>query len=73
MNDFDVVEVPYGCTFHVEDVPLEGNERVVVDVPWKAVVEDLYLMCKGGGKLGWNPLTTAMLEDKALAMKILAK
>jgi hypothetical protein len=74
---FDIAEVPFGCTFHIEDVPLPqeggGKEKVVVEVPWKSVIEDLYLMCKGGGKLGWNPLTLAMLEDKALAMKIIAK
>lgn len=68
---FSVAEVPFGCTFHLEDVPLDGNERVVVDVPWKAVIDDLYLMHTGGCKLDWNPLTKAMLADKKLAMKII--
>lgn len=68
---FELAEVPFGCTYTIHEE--DGKERVAVEVPWKALVEDFYLIAAGGGKIHWNPLTMAMLEDKTLARKILKR
>ncbi len=70
LTGLEIAEVPFGCTYSIHEE--DGKERVVVEVPWKALVEDLLLMCRGGAKLTWNPLTKAMLADDTLAKQILS-
>ncbi len=66
---FEIAEVPFGCTYTIHEE--DGKERVVVEVPWKAVITDLLLIARGGGKTNNHPLTLALLEDKSLDKHIL--
>ena len=73
MNDkthLEIAEVPYGCSYKI--VEEDGKEHVVVEVPWKSVVDDLLLIARGGGKISWNPLTNALLADEKWAKKFLS-
>lgn len=73
LNDhtrLEIAEVPYGCSHKI--VEEDGKEQVVVEVPWKAVMADLLLIARGGGKLSWNPLTDALLADEKWAKKFLS-